>query len=306
MIKIKCGNKNFKAFNDEITKAIIERYLQPYGNMSIVAKEFKTCVERVKATLLYHGIKLKGLVDSRKRKKYTLNEQFFTNIETWSNNHAYFFGWLASDGHIGLNGEVSLRLQETDIDILEKFKKLIQYTGPFRYGKSRAGFANKKYISKPQYGLSMCSFHLAESLRSLGLDSRKTYNLRFPKWMPERLLSSFIKGYWEGDGCVTGKENIHIDFVGNKHFCTELNQIIKNEINVTTYLGFNNKNTYWIRISGTCQVVKFLNWIYKDDSLFLNRKYQKYVDLIKRLKYNPKIQNKTKEEIKKCKFYDTL
>ena len=40
-----------------------------------------------------------------------------------------------------------------------------------------------------------------------------------------------------------------------------------------------DKNTYQITITGNKQIQRFLDWLYKDSSIFLSRKYQKYQDL---------------------------
>lgn len=299
---------NYKRFSKEIEEAIIRCYLEPYGNIGLVCKKFKTSSKRVRAMLQSRGIVMKEMFDLRKRKKYTLNEHFFEDSERWTKEQAYFFGWICSDGHVGDN-EIQLTLQEQDVDILEKFKKIIDYTGIIKYIKARrmSNFINTNYMSKPQYKLSIASHKMIQSLRNLNILSNKTYTLEFPKWIKKDLLSSFIKGYWEGDGTVTGQQhNIYIGITGNKNFCLELRSVLESELKVTTFYGFTNINTHYVRICGRCQVVRFLNWIYQDNSIVLNRKYRKYLNLIKELKYNTNIPNKTKEEIEKCKEYNNL
>lgn len=302
---------NYRKYDEKTRDLIIDMYLQPYGNIGLICKKLKTSAERVKAMLLDNGIKLKELVNLRKRKKYTLNEEYFNNPETWSNEHAYLFGWICSDGHVGKH-EISIRLQERDIDILEKFKKAINFTGNLRYIKARksSNFKNidKNYISKPQFGLSIASHKMIESLRRLEIESNKTNSLTFPNWLREDLIPHFIKGFWEGDGCVTGEDNIYIGFAGNNKFLSILKDILEGKLDVTTFLFPMKESIDFssLRICGRFQVIKFLNWIYQDNSIYLDRKYQKYINLVKQLKYNSNIQNKTKGEIKNCKVYNDL
>jgi len=65
---------------------------------------------------------------SKSTRQYTFNEYIFENIDT--EEKAYWLGFLMADGY---NHEsktcVTLRLQEEDKEILEKFKSFLNYTG---------------------------------------------------------------------------------------------------------------------------------------------------------------------------------
>ena len=65
------------------------------------------------------GLNRKNM-DSRSRRKYNFNYNYFENIDT--PNKAYYLGWALTDGNVS-NTQYRIRLQKEDIDILEKFSK---------------------------------------------------------------------------------------------------------------------------------------------------------------------------------------
>ena len=115
--------------------------------------------------------------------------------------------------------------------------------------------------------------------------SNKSLKLTFPDWINYKLIPHFIRGFFDGDGCVcldSGKKNNNvITITSTNSFCNSLKTIIENELEITTYVkeaSCNNGITKVLYIYGANQVKKFLDWIYKDANLYLKRKYNKYYD----------------------------
>ena len=90
----------------------------------------------------------------------------------------------------------------------------------------------------------------------------------------------------DGDGCIHapyGKNN-HIksvDICGTKMFCEGAKNIVENILGIHCSIiktsSDINRNTYRITVSGGIQVPTFLDWIYEDSDLKLDRKYQLYL-----------------------------
>ena len=83
------------------------------------------------------GLKRKN-IDSRSRRKYNFNYNYFENIDT--PNKAYYLGWALTDGNVS-NTQYRIRLQKEDIDILEKFSKDINSNYPIY---DRNNYQNKE------------------------------------------------------------------------------------------------------------------------------------------------------------------
>ena len=69
----------------------------------------------------------------------------------------------------------------------------------------RIKIASGKIGEKIYYnaGANIFSKHLAEQLAKIGCPPRKSFILKYPDWLDKDLRSHFIRGYFEGDGCIT-------------------------------------------------------------------------------------------------------
>lgn len=98
-----------------------------------------------------------------------------------------------------------------------------------------------------------------------------------------------MRGYFDGDGTVR-KNECRCSLLSTEDFCKTLAQIIKEELGVHCSImlthGNAEKSTRVLSIAGRKQVKKFLDWIYKDADIYLERKYNIYLS-----KYYPDINN---------------
>lgn len=228
--------------------------------------------------------------------KYTYDETYFETIDT--TEKAYFLGFLYADG---TNTGVSLQLalMEEDSYILERLKNAIKYTGPLRT------YSHK--IGKPQTRLEIVRLKLVADIEKLGVRRNKTFNLQFPDFLPEDLIPHFIRGYFDGDGCIT-KDNrsFTITFTG---FIDMLRVVEKHllQIMVTITKGSyakrhkeKNDGIYTIYFGTNLSTLMFFNYVYKNaDGLFLTRKFFKFENLFKQLDVADYSigRNKNKKEI---------
>lgn len=245
--------------------------------------------------------------DNRKR-KYTLNEEFFENPELWGQKQAYFLGWLLSDGHHNIkNGSFSIKLQERDKKILEILKDIIQYTGNLYFIKR--GIINNfiKHTTnnyQNRYGLSIVRREVSNSLIKLDIKNNKTDKLEFPKYLKPELISHFLRGYYDGDGTISyhyNKNNLRFDIhlLGTINFCGKVKELLIDKFNIK-FRQINksqNKTTVQIQFSGRLNALKFFNFVYKDAKYVLKRKFKKFLRLINYTKKNEFTKNKEEFEI---------
>lgn len=131
-----------------------------------------------------------------------VNKDFFKN---WSSDMAYVVGFFAADGYITLNQRKGQfwSIQITDKELLEEIKKVLK--SEHKIGVRLGRKPNKSTAYRLQIG----STEMCEDLQKLGMTERKTKSLVIPS-IPDKFLSEFIRGYFDGDG------NVWIGYL-NKH-----------------------------------------------------------------------------------------
>lgn len=127
--------------------------------------------------------------------------------------------------------------------------------------------------------------HLWETLNSYGCTPNKSLTLQFPPssiFYKKCLIKHFIRGYFDGDGCISYANKKHttmlLHLLGTENFLSG----VKNHLPIKFdyYLGFNKKSN---NITRTLQIIgknglKILYYLYEGSSIYLDRKYDKYLE----------------------------
>lgn len=140
---------------------------------------------------------------TRNRAKRRVRHEFFQNIRT--EIQAYLLGFHASDGSILEKRKTfHLALQEDDSEIIYLYKDFISPDARTFYTPPHCGFSKgKPHQTHGAFGLEICSVALCEDLVKLGYGYRKSYEeLHLPQ-LNEDLVLAFIRGYFDGDGCIS-------------------------------------------------------------------------------------------------------
>tara|TARA_R110000868_G_scaffold99024_1_gene272583 strand:+ start:13013 stop:13945 length:933 start_codon:yes stop_codon:yes gene_type:complete len=230
----------------------------------------------------------KNNINRRSTKSYTTiyipNENFFDIIDTEEN--AYFLGLMYADGNNYINKhhnyEISIKLQAQDKIILEKFRDLIS-------PNSKIKIAVDKSTPNLHYRLKVNSKKISEQLCNLGCVPNKSLILQFPTFIPNKLIPHFIRGYSDGDGSIYKKQPTETGYI---NYCWQItstimfNTYIKNILEKELQIHFSqslsrpktNNITTTLSVGGNIQVMKALDWLYKDATIYLPRKYDKYIE----------------------------
>jgi intein/homing endonuclease len=211
-------------------------------------------------------------------RKYSLNDNYFSEIK--HPEQYYFLGFLMADGY---NNEKRncIELTLKDKDILIKLSYLIESNKPIRI---KNGYYNVEWNSKT----------ISQDLKRLGCHQGKTYDLKFPKIDKEN-ISHFLRGYFDGDGCISeakgvrknGKRyrNVVVTFTSTLNFCVEIGNILKKDLNINSSIlcrhPENNNSIRTLQISGTNQVFKLMSFLYKNSSIEMARKLEKFNKIYK-------------------------
>jgi hypothetical protein len=123
-----------------------------------------------------------------------LNHSFF---KKWSSDMAYVLGYFAADGSMVANnrGAHFIEFTSTDRILLEIVSKAAESDHKISARKIKVSH------HKQTYRLQIGSGEWFEALTRLGFTQNKSTSLRFPI-VPKRYIADFIRGYFDGDGCV--------------------------------------------------------------------------------------------------------
>ena len=263
----------------ETKNKIIEAYK---NNMSLreIEKEFKVLRATVSKFLEEQNIKkIKG----NHYRKYFHDFDFFENIDT--EEKAYWLGFMFADGYIvnheNRYGEDSfgLTLAEDSLDSIEKFKKSLNATNPIRYD-------NSKSIGQPLAKIVLTSQKTVNDLIDKGCVKQKSLILQPPKKVPEKLLSHFIRGFFDGDGSLmkynyNNYPSYQIEFTTTYEMAIWLREIFgKGDVRKEKRRDF----TWYYSIGGNRQVLDICHYMYDEATIWMDRKYARYQELL--AKYN--------------------
>ena len=215
---------------------------------------------------------------------YKINKDYFKFID--NKDKAYFLGIFYADGNNYINDKIkqaSLELLLEDIKIIQILKDRLETDKPIKYRKAKVDKNNFKI--KERCGLVLSSHQISEDLSKHGCIPKKTFNLKFPSEdsLSKQFYPSFIRGYFDGDGCISiGKENnIKSSICGYHPFICHLFNVLKEEnLNVKIYINKRIKSFSELYIQGKKDNIDLYNYLYDDSELFLNRKKQKFMNII--------------------------
>ena len=197
------------------------------------------------------------------------NEHYFDNIDT--EEKAYWLGFIFADGCIMRNSHsFELSLSHKDKDHIQKFTKVINYTG-------------KVYTKKHSITCCLRSKHFWTVLYNYGCVPNKSLILKFPKltiFNSQELIKHFIRGYFDGDGCISQHIYTHtvspnITLLGTKEFLTELVKFTNIKGNFRHDYR-HSANTFSLEFSKE-NGIQFINYIYLNSNVNLTRKYNKFL-----------------------------
>lgn len=231
-----------------------------------IAIKFKISRNTVSKILKQNGVLIKG------RRGYCLfNKRFFDDVD--SEEKAYFLGLLFADGYNQerrTGGNVRICLKYSDYDILNQLCKSISHK-------------NKPTLnSVNQWIVTMCSSHFSKRCSELGCHQNKSLTLKYPNktHIPKEIFHHFIRGYFDGDGCVSSSGTPTITIVSSEHFCDGLNKELSAIIGLKKISLHPNKITRRYRFSGRKQIEKFYTYLYQDATIFLQRKKDIFSDIL--------------------------
>lgn len=233
---------------------------------------------------------------------HKVNRNYFKQID--SENKAYILGFFYADGY-NSGTQASFTQLDQDRDILDQINK--ELDSDINISK-KVQKSNNKIIDN----LTISSKEMCEDLSKLGAIQNKSLNLKFPdKIIHEKFMRDFIRGYFDGDGCVwNGKRkkmkvkdasrlsgyrerivhNVKFTITGYDKFINSLQDYLisvlnfkKTKLNYSKAKNINNNTQECVctmEYSGRKQMEKFFNYLYTDAKIFGKRKYNKFLETL--------------------------
>lgn len=237
-----------------------------------IAKELGLTTKQVNDFAYRKGLK-------RDVEKYIVDENYFEKIDT--QEKAYWLGFLYADGCVtenkrnGKNKGYTLEItlaQKDEIQLIH-LKRAINSNVPIKTKKVKQFSAVKLAVSNSK---------LCRDLIQLGCTPRKSLTLTFPfDKMDSSLYSHFIRGYFDGDGCVYSKSEkyIHsVSFVGTNEFLTDIQNIVNKELGLTKTKLQQKGNAFQCAWSGRNNLLKWYSYLYNTTNcMCLDRKKDIFV-----------------------------
>lgn len=244
-----------------------------------IAKKYGVWSNAINGLLRRRGIKIRERGEAHRI--YPINENFFNNID--SEEKAYTLGLFYADGSVNeKKGSSYIMISESDDDILQKIKNIISPERPLLYYNTK----NKKHQNRCM--LCLPNKKIANKLSELGCCQNKTHKITFPKWLNKNLYNHFIRGYFDGDGHIgiynkrnAKSKRLQFSICGTKSFLLSVKNIIEQNVPRTNIILYcrhpeRNNNIRDLRVMKKFQIYLTLKWMYKDATIFMNRKYNKY------------------------------
>ena len=244
-----------------------------------IAKKLCRSVDAVQLKAEHLGIK---------KSIYICDYDYFHTINT--EDKAYWLGFLSADGWIYTNKktgscDIGVELQYSDIKHLEKLNKCLN-SNYLITDRWRPCLISSTDPTKPHHTCTLRIFStiMYEDLIDKGFTNNKSFDYSMPK-IDNDFVRDYVRGYFDGNGCFTSTNHSC-----SVRICTASKQLSHDFTDILNTMGFNptvyiniteyGTPVYYISLTRHNEQLDFLDWIYKDSHMYLDRKYNKYIKVI--------------------------
>lgn len=217
-----------------------------------------------------------------------IRHDFFKDIKT--ELQAYLLGFYAADGSIDEKRKTfRIHLQKGDCDIIYLYKDVISPDARLfvREAQEENIIRTKRINGHGSIGVDITSAILVNDLVNLGIGYRKSINeIKIPE-IPKDLIRHFIRGYFDGDGCITGYLAVEKGKKDRVRYVAQIDSKKRNILDeVKEFFEKNNINfnliylkrddMYRISTSSKQELAKLFKLFYDDSYFMLQRKFDKF------------------------------
>ena len=273
-----------------------------YWNKNITLREIKNIFGIKDRKVLDRWFRESNIDKKEDGGTYTFDRYYFDIID--SEEKAYWIGFIWCDGYVlkrqrknkNISYEFKLTLAERDRGHLIKLNECLKSN--YKIKRYKSGGFDGKYPDYHECRLYICNKYFAGNLfNNYGLIPHRYKINKLISKIPPQYYKHFIRGILDADGSV-------ISYYTNDKYCNKPSY--KNSVKFDTYSElltfiqehFYNKSLIFnkthfrkrhkdrdghcenLGYSGTIQTPRILNYLYKDATVYLDRKYNKYLEII--------------------------
>lgn len=261
---------------------VIQEYLDGWA-IADLARKYGCSDTNVGQYLRYHGVETNGQ-RLKTETPYTLNEHWLDELDC--EEKYYFVGMFYADGTNSADrNQVRVKLEENDKYLLELFQSWFESDRPLQFNLYDPGGR------KPErtWEFNVTSKYLCNRMTELGCPPVKSTITKFPTWVPDDMMPHFIRGVYDGDGSISlfgnnknGQPRANITIVNSIDFVDGLHKYITETLNIRANINdYGGDQVYKsVQIEKAHDVKKFLDWMYKDATVFMTRKHDSYIEYI--------------------------
>ena len=202
--------------NEELNNIIVD-----YTNgisMENIVKKYHHDKNTLKRILMENDITIRNKIEAIQlareqnnfislNRKYKVNDDYFINQ---NDKMAYFLGFLMADGNVSsTDNKIQICLSEEDADFLEIFYNEIGGSPIAHYTQNNG----KQKICRWQ----CLSSKIKKDLIYYDVIPRKTGFAKIPTNLRKDFYPDFIRGYFDGDGCIWIEKNGAVGFSITSH-----------------------------------------------------------------------------------------
>lgn len=208
--------------------------------------------------------------------RYIQDDSYFEKID--NERKAYWLGLLYADGCVSEKSEnnkiIIIQLHPDDKYILEQLLKDVKSNRPLYV-------SNKGYVS-----INISSTKMANDLIKLGCIPRKSLVLKFSNEniVPKQLIKHFIRGYMDGDGCISTYMKLRknrkspmliceIKFIGTYDMLYGIKKFFNSEKNIL--INKHSPNICQISFTGR-KYRDVVDSLYDNATIYMKRKREKW------------------------------
>ena len=271
-----------RIFTEEEIATAIELYSDG-KSIKYITKILHTSQKLTRKILTDNNIKINSRAEHSR--KYVCDFDFFETIDT--EEKAYWLGFLYADGNVLFeynkygkirNAKFVLKLKRDDESHIYKFKETINSSHPVRQLTEKIKGRIREYYASL---LQINNIKFINDLVDKGCVPRKSLKLTFPEKLPSILYRHFIRGYFDGDGCVSFKiynnqKQFSVIILGTYDFLFELKNILElNDIKCSDVKSYDSR-TFRLAMYGWDNLHKLYNYFYENSNVYLDRKFYKF------------------------------
>lgn len=231
--------------------------------------------------------------------RYSFNEHYFDAID--SEHKAYWLGFIWCDGYLAIRHrkncvsyEFKLSLKNTDANHLVKFNNDLNGNYEVKYYRCNS-FSGKGAVTEAR--LLITNQHFGKTLADkYGLVPHRSDCGKLLNNVPEHLMKHFIRGVIDADGSFLKYQITDKGYTVNKYNVSigtheDIIRTIERYLMSEGIINISERKLQQrhegrdgeyrtLSICGKKQCLNILNHIYKESSVYLDRKYEKYLCIL--------------------------